>query len=104
MSLEDQLRNALRREDPSEGFAERVIRQAGPAPAALRPTTQPGNKTPAQSWRWLMSAAAAAALVFAISTQQHRQTQAEAAGRQAVQALQVVAQELNFAQNEVLNK
>jgi hypothetical protein len=47
--------------------------------------------------------ATAATLVLALSVQ-HRRAQEEQAGKQAIYALQIVAAELNMAQNEVLNK
>jgi hypothetical protein len=101
MNLENQLRDALRRQDPPEGFAERAIRQTGPAAARFR------RVQPKPRFRWLWAAlpavAMAATLVLALSVQ-HRRAQEEQAGKQAIYALQIVAEELNMAQNEVLNK
>jgi hypothetical protein len=99
MNLEDQLRDALRREDPPEGFAERVIREAGPARVQFR--RAPARRT--LPWLWPAVAAVAAALVLAVSVQ-YRRAQEERAGKQVVYALQIVAEELNMAQSEVLDK
>lgn len=102
MNLEDQLRGALKREDPPAGFAERLIQQAGPA--RLRPAK------PKRRWNmvWPSLAAAAAVAVMSVGPVLHRRwervPQEELAARQAAQALQMVAEELNLAQNEVLNK
>jgi hypothetical protein len=100
MNLEDQLRDALRRQDPPEGFAERVIQNAGPLRVQFR------SVPPKPRFRWLLPAvavAAAVAVVFSVSVQ-HRRAQEELAGRQAIYALQLVAEGLNMAQSEVLNK
>jgi hypothetical protein len=99
MNLEDQLRDALRREDPPQGFAERVIQQAGPAPVQFR------HAGPKWRFRFLWSAvaaAAAAALLFSIAVQYRRAQDARTA-EQAIQALQIVAEELSVAQSQVLN-
>lgn len=99
-NLEAQLREALRRQDPPRGFAERVIEQAGPAPVRLR------NTALKRRFRILWSAVAAAAavaLMFSIAFQYRRAQEARTA-EQAIQALQIVAEELSVAQSEVLNK
>ena len=101
MNLEDQLRHALKREDPPEGFAGRVLEQTGSAPVAFR---QPQRKP---WWRlWLPSvsfAAAAAAVVLSMSVQ-YRHKQEEEAGRQAALALRIASEKLNLARNKVINK
>jgi hypothetical protein len=99
MNLEEQLRDALRRQDPSEGFAERVIRQAGPSKALFR------SEPPKRSLGWFLPAAAALAAAVVISMSvHHRRVQEELAGKQAIYALQLVADELNAVQSEVLGK
>jgi hypothetical protein len=100
-NLEDRLREALRRQDPPEGFAERVIQQAGPARAqALRiePKWRMRRLWPAVSF-----AAAAAAVMFSI-TVENRHRQEEEAGRQAILALRIASQKLNMVRDKVLNK
>lgn len=89
MNLEDQLRNALQRQDPPEGFAERVIGRAA------------RQRTP--RWVWPALAAIAAAVMLSIAGE-YRRAQEERAGQQAIMAIRMVADELNMAQNEVLNK
>jgi anti-sigma-K factor RskA len=103
MKLEDQLRNALRREDPPEGFAERVIQQAGPVRAQLRQASPKRGFWRASPWLWPAVAAMAATLVLSVSIQ-YRRAQEERAGKQAIYALQIVAEELNMARSEVLDK
>jgi hypothetical protein len=100
MNLEDELRGALRREEPSEGFAERVIGQAGPARAQFRDRRVTARF---RWWRWPAVATVAATVTMSIAVE-HRRAQEAEAGRQAIMAIQIVAEELNMAQNEVLNK
>jgi len=100
MNLEDQLKEALRREEPPEGFAERVIRQAGPARAQFR---EKPRKPRFRWWTWPAVATVAATMAMSVAVEYRRAQEAEA-GRQAILAIQIVAEELNMAQNEVLNK
>jgi hypothetical protein len=109
MNLEDQLREALRRQDPPEGFAERVIQQAGPAAGrekvqfGERPRRRFRARLGFQGWWPAVSVAAAAMLVFSVSLE-YRRVQEERAGRQAVQALQIASEKLNIVRDKVLNK
>jgi|HubBroStandDraft_6_1064221.scaffolds.fasta_scaffold1332819_2 hypothetical protein len=103
MNLEDELRDALRREDPPEGFAERVIGQAGPARVQFREHRPKQRLWRFQWWTWPAVAAVAATVVMSVAVE-YRRAQEERAGRQAIMAIQIVAEELNMAQNEVLNK
>ena len=96
-NLEDQIRDALRRQDPPDGFAGRVLLRSQ---AALR------ADTPRPRFRILWPAAtvaATAALALSISIEYHS-LQEQWAGRQAIQALQIASEELNTARNKVLNQ
>ena len=100
MNLEDELKQALRRQNPPAGFAERVIERAGPAQVRLR-------IEPKRRWRvvWpgmgLAAAAAAVALSVAVD---YRHRQEEEAGRQAILALRIASEKLNMARDRILNK
>lgn len=97
--LERELKDALRRQDPPEGFAERVIGLAPPGAIEFRQ-----RRTPQKSgWAWALAAAAAVVLALTASAE-YRQLQQRRAAEEAVQALQIVADELSMAQIEVLNK
>lgn len=103
-NLEDQLRKALRREDPPEGFAERIILQAKAA-------REQRWESPRPRFRLLWPAATVAAttaLVLSISIEYRavyqERAQEERAGRQAIQALQIASEKLNMARNKVLNE
>jgi len=102
-NLEDQIRDALRPQDPPEGFAERLLVQCAlqsARKAALR------AETPRPRFRLLWptaTVAATAALALSISIEYHS-LQEQWAGRQAIQALQIASEELNSARNKVLNQ
>jgi hypothetical protein len=96
MSLENQLRDALRRQDPPAGFAERVVFRA----SAQRP------ETPRPRFRLLWPATAltaTVALVLSISIE-YRAIREERAARQTIQALQIVSEELNAARDQIVNQ
>jgi hypothetical protein len=105
MSLENQhleakLRQALRRQDPPGGFAERVVLlNRNRKGASVRSTPRPRFRLlwPAATF------AATAALILSISIEYHA-VQEERAGRQAIQALQIASQELNMARDKVLSQ
>lgn len=100
MNLEDQLRDALRRQDPPEGFAERVLQRQSSPPrqSHFRPRFRPSFRV-----AWPAAIAAMAVLGLSVSIE-YRNIQAARAGRQAIQALQMASEELNLARNKVLNK
>jgi len=91
MNLDDELRAALRREDPSPGFATRVVTRAQ---SSSKPRVMP---------RMMWAAAIAATLVigFAAITE-YRQQKAERAAQEAVLALRIVAEKLNMTRDKVL--
>ena len=91
MSLEDQLRSALRPQDPDPAFAVRVRQQAesGHRFWSRRP--------------WLWPAVAVATIVISISASlEYRRIQAENASRQAIVALRIASEKLNNARSKVL--
>ena len=92
MNIEDELRAALRREDPRPGFAQRVV-----ARAQSRPARNPGML------RMLWAAGIAAMLVIGVtSVSQYREVQGERAAREAVTALRIAADKLNMTRDKVL--
>lgn len=83
------LRGVLKREDPPEGFAERVITRAH--------TPRRGNRS------WFLVAAIAAMLAVAfLVNREMEQRRAEEAHRQAVLALRITAEKLNVVRSKVL--
>ena len=101
MNFEEELRAALRREDPSPGFAERVTAQArsSRAPKAI-PIFQ-RTRIPRMMW----AAAMAAMLVVGFAaTSEYRQMKAEQASHDAVLALRIAAEKLNMTRDKVLRR
>lgn len=87
MNLDDELKSALRREDPPAGFAQRTARRAqSGAPKKVI---------------WAVGIAAVLAIGF-VAQWQYREMQAERASREAVIALRIAAEKLNLTRDRVL--
>jgi hypothetical protein len=105
-SLEDRLRDALRREDPGPEFTARLLARAAAAPALMpdwwRRLAAPFR--PAKI-RWAAAGVLACLLVVAGAVE-YRQRQAriegEAAKRQLVLALRVAGTKLHLARAKVV--
>jgi Flp pilus assembly protein TadB len=94
--FEDRLREALKRREPSAGFAERVI------------ALVPQRRATVWTMHWRSIAAIAAVLVLAFSAglfEWHRQVEraerAEAANRQLMYALRLMAAKIERVQNRL---
>lgn len=103
--LEQELRRALRREDPPEGFADRVLARTRPA---LAPKTGLWERALGLMHVPAFRLAATAALFFAvvaggIEYRQERLERAagEAAKRQLMLALRITGSKLQYAQQKV---
>jgi hypothetical protein len=96
--FEDDLRNALRREQPSEGFEARVLARAAAEPVP--------SKT---SWFQMpvlrFAMAAALCLVFVVSVRleegRHERAKGEAAKQQVMLALRVTGNQLHAVSEKV---
>ena len=95
--FEDRLRGALQRTDPPAGFAERVMARV------------PQRRAPVWT-RWRSVVAIAALLLVMFSTalfEYHRQVErarrAEAANRQLIYALRLMAEKIERVQHRVQN-
>ena len=94
MNLDDELRAALRRENPSPGFAERVVARA-----------QSGARLTKAIPRMVWAAALAAMLVIGSNaTYEYSQMKAEQASRDAVLALRITAEKLNLARERAVRR
>jgi hypothetical protein len=94
--LENELRNALRRQYPPPGFSERVVRRAAE-------TREPAGT--ARPWviRWAAAAMLAAALggtaeYRRIQTVREERARGEAAKEQVMQALRIAGSKLHMVQ------
>ena len=90
MNLEDELRSALRRREPSPDFTDRVLARvaAAPAPHAARPWV-----------RWV--AALAASVLLAAGAVEYRHYQGERAKSQVLLAVRIAGGTLHKAQRKV---
>ena len=102
--LEDALRDALRRQDPPEGFAERVLARLGtPEPAP------PGFWQRLGAWfrlpvlRVATAGALSVVLAAGVLYQHARQARAEAARRQVMVALRITSETLEAVREQVRN-
>jgi len=93
-SLEDELRSALRRREPSPDFTERVLARVAAAP--VRRASQPWRQP---RFRWV--AAIAAALLLAVGGLEYRHYQGERAKDQVLLAVRIAGSKLNKAQKKV---
>jgi hypothetical protein len=92
-SLDDELRSALRRCEPSPDFTERVLARVAAAPVRLAPRVS-------QPWvRWV--AALAATLVLAAGGLEYRHYEGERAKSQVLLAVRIAGSKLNKAQKRV---
>ena len=100
MNIEDELRAALRREDPPPGFAARTVARAeSPAPRVI-PIFQP-FRMPRMIWA---GGLAALLMVGFAVTSEYREKKAERAGREATIALRIAAAKLNMTREKVLRR
>jgi hypothetical protein len=102
--LEDELRQALRRHSPPEGFADRLLAEAAQRPAGARARR---NRRAGFGWsalRWACVAAVVLAMIAGVRYQSQRIEVARgvAAKEQLVLALRITAAELQFTQDKVL--
>jgi hypothetical protein len=92
MSLEDRLRHALRRVEPDDDFAARVLARLDAAPRRAPPAYRPASQ-------WALAASVLMAIFMAagagvVVQQQRERVRSEAAGRQLVYALELTSREL----------
>lgn len=98
--LDDELRSLLRRREPPEGFAARVLERME---TSARERT--GLRRPRPWWRrpvlrWGLAVAACLLVALGVARhehQRHARTQAEEASRQAMWALTLASDQLNSA-------
>jgi hypothetical protein len=102
--LEDELRRALRREDPPDGFAERVLSRAISAPPKKKWWNLLLRTFERPKMRW--ASVLALGLLLLIGFRQYREwetrSKAELAGTQAVLALRIASSKLQAIKEKVL--
>lgn len=95
MNLEDELRSALRRHEPSPDFTARVLARVSAAPVRRAPHLWLGRR----ATRWV--AAMAASLLLAAGALEYRHYQGERAKSEVLLAMRIAANKLNKAQKKV---
>jgi hypothetical protein len=104
--LDDELRNAFRREDPGEDFTNRVLERAAAQPATRGWRTRLAAAFSPSGNRWAAAALAASLLLgvggIELRRQQQRRAEAEAAKAQLMTALRIAGSKLRLAQEKVL--
>ncbi len=117
--IEDELKQALRREEPSKDFTELVMRRVAAAPANMKQEKLRGNYgwwrilagffQPVQI-KWAMAAGIVCLLMFAVfgayRYREHRRataeiTEGEKAKEQVMLAIKIASTKLNVAQKKV---
>jgi hypothetical protein len=89
-TFDDELKSALRRQDPAPDFAERVLARVAATPA---------RRTSRQWMRW--AAPMAAALLLAAGGLEYRHQEGERAKSQVMLAMRIAGGKLNKAQKKV---
>jgi hypothetical protein len=89
--FEEDLKKALARVEPPDGFTERLAARIGALPARKRPPVY---------WRWV-AAAAAAVLVSGVSYEHERQARGEAAREKLLLAMRITSSKLQQARQQI---
>ena len=106
--MDDELREALRRRSPSEGFADRVMERIERGGAVAEVPPRFARRPAAYSW-WRMTAIAASVLLLlGVATmryekQRREREQAELAKDQLFTALRLTAGKLKMARARIVN-
>ena len=106
MSLEQDLRGALKRKEPAPGFDDTIVSKIGSGTMArtidTRPPNRPSRGVRAMSWALAASVIVAAGSTYYIDIQRRaRDEQAARAARDVVLALQIASETISAAQAKV---
>jgi negative regulator of sigma E activity len=95
MNLDDELRSALQRREPSPDFTARVLARVAAEP--VRAVVRPWPSRPVTRW----VAALAASVMLTAGALEYRHYQGERAKSQVLLAVRIAAHKLNKAQKKV---
>jgi hypothetical protein len=103
MNLEDELKSALRRQEPPPGFTGRVL-SAAHAPRTHQPTWKERLALPLPRTKlyWATACVLACVLLAASGAEYRRRQQGELAKEQVVLAFRIAGEKLSFAQRKTL--
>ena len=97
--LEETLKQALRREEPPDGFAERVLARLE-SPAA-RPGLWAWLRSPGLRWALAATLSLVLLLAFQYNAERRRRAEGELAKAQMLTALRITADKLEYAREKV---
>lgn len=98
--FEEELKRALARREPSEGFADRVLARVNAGRAQY--TARGGLLQRLRSWRLVPVFAGALMITGGVAYQQHEhETRGEAAKKQLLLAMRIAGSKLQYAQSRV---
>ena len=105
MNLEDELKSALRRQEPSPGFVERVVSSRAGAQARAVPDLERsrgwlGCCFPRRTLYWATACVLSCVLLAAAGAGYRRQRQGELAKQQVVLALRIASAKLSSVQRK----
>ena len=102
--LDEELREALRREEPPDGFTERVLARAAAQPVRPGRWERFAGRFRLPRMRWVAAVAMSLVLIsgYAYHREQQRRAEGERAKQQVLLALWITAHEFQIARAKVL--
>ncbi len=102
--FEEALKQALRRQEPPEGFAARVLSRVAQPPARPGLWENFRGRLRLPALRWSAAAAVVLLLMFSVqyAAEQRRRAEGERARQQVLTAVKITADKLDYARNKVL--
>jgi hypothetical protein len=97
--LEETLKQALRREEPPDGFAERILARL--EPPAARPGVWAWLRSPGLRWALAATLPLVLLLAFQYNAERRRRAEGERAKAQMLTALRITADKLEYAREKV---
>jgi hypothetical protein len=91
MNLEKGLRQALHRESPPAGFADRVMQRIDRGEARVRPVW----------WRAAAASVTLAAILGGVTLHEVRRREGERAKEQVLRAMSIASEKVHYAQQQV---
>lgn len=94
MNLENDLKDALRRESPAPGFASRVMER-------VERDSGDGHRSRTRWWRAAAASVTLAAVLGGYTVHEVRRREGELAAKQVLRAMSIASEKVRYAQQEV---